>query len=146
MAAETGGTRSHMLHKAKEKVQRTWVKERKAAPRTGSFAIVNRFPPSLKPTPHFNSLDPEAQDDLFLPRMLTACAGKGFKRASTYLIQTDISLPEILGTKDVIAALAKFLEESGAFTKSGTTRRLQELHSFDEPDPVESDNESDDGG
>ncbi|KAJ6604183.1 hypothetical protein DFH09DRAFT_1242248 [Mycena vulgaris] len=52
----------------------------------------------------------------------------------------DVSLPEILGTKDGIAALAKFLEESGAFTKTGTPRRKTELPSFDdEPDPVESD-------
>ncbi|KAF7350488.1 RnaseH domain transposon factor [Mycena venus] len=62
-------------------------------------------------------------------------------------VSRDISLPEILGTKDGIAALAKFLEESGAFTKTGTPRRPQETPSFeDEPDPVDSDDESDDGG
>ncbi|KAJ7716978.1 hypothetical protein B0H14DRAFT_2239379, partial [Mycena olivaceomarginata] len=59
MAAETGRTHSHTLHKAKEKVQRTWVKDRKAAQKTGSFAIVNHFPWSLKPTPHFKSLKHE---------------------------------------------------------------------------------------
>ncbi|KAJ7833953.1 hypothetical protein B0H14DRAFT_2364015, partial [Mycena olivaceomarginata] len=62
-------------------------------------------------------------------------------------VSRDISLPEILGTKDGIAALAKFLEESGAFTKSGLPRRQLELPSFDdEPDPVETDDEADDGG
>ncbi|KAJ7837896.1 hypothetical protein B0H14DRAFT_2362035 [Mycena olivaceomarginata] len=34
----------------------------------------------------------------------------------------DLSLPEILGTKDGVEALAKFLEESGAFTKMGKAR------------------------
>ncbi|KAJ6527368.1 hypothetical protein B0H10DRAFT_2155546 [Mycena sp. CBHHK59/15] len=62
-------------------------------------------------------------------------------------VSRDISLPEILGTKDGIAALAKFLEESGAFTKTGAPHRQLELPSFDnEPDPVESDDEYDDGG
>ncbi|KAF8206201.1 hypothetical protein K438DRAFT_1714509 [Mycena galopus ATCC 62051] len=48
----------------------------------------------------------------------------------------DLSLPDILGTKEGVAALAKFLEESGAFTKTGKARREPELPVFaDEPDP-----------
>ncbi|KAJ6546137.1 hypothetical protein B0H10DRAFT_2131789 [Mycena sp. CBHHK59/15] len=62
-------------------------------------------------------------------------------------VSRDISLPEILGTKDGIAALAKFLEESGAFTKTGTPHRPLEIPLCDnEPDPLESDDEFDDGG
>ena len=57
----------------------------------------------------------------------------------------DLSLPEILGTKDGIAALAKFLEASGAFTKTGKPRRDTELPIFeDEPDPQS--DEEDEGG
>ena len=58
-----------------------------------------------------------------------------------------VSLPKILGTKDGIATLAKFREESGAFTKTGLPRRQLELPSFDdEPNPMESDEESDNEG
>ncbi|KAJ7727811.1 hypothetical protein DFH07DRAFT_697884, partial [Mycena maculata] len=60
-------------------------------------------------------------------------------------VSRDVSLPEILGTKKGIEALAKFLDKSGAFTKTGKQRRQQELPSFDdEPDPEESDDDSDD--
>jgi hypothetical protein len=56
-------------------------------------------------------------------------------------------VPEILDTQDSIAVLAKFLEESGAFIKTGTPHRQIELPSFDdEPDPAESDDGTDDGG
>ncbi|KAJ7708239.1 hypothetical protein B0H17DRAFT_890829, partial [Mycena rosella] len=34
-------------------------------------------------------------------------------------ISRDLSLPKILGTPDGIEALAKFLEKSGMFTKTG---------------------------
>ncbi|KAF7330237.1 RnaseH domain transposon factor [Mycena venus] len=179
MATEAGGTRSHALHKAKEKVQKSWVKEWKAAPKTGNYAIANRFPPSLKPTPHFKSLKREVFGRVtqcrighcfsgeyysrFVPSENVNCpCGEEFQTREHILrvcpryedqrhilrsVSRDISLPEILGTKDGITALAKFLEESGAFTKTGTPRRPQELPLFDdEPDPGESDDESDDGG
>ncbi|KAJ7212181.1 hypothetical protein GGX14DRAFT_361970 [Mycena pura] len=62
-------------------------------------------------------------------------------------VSRDNSLPAILGTRDSITALAKFLKESGAFTKNGMPRHHIELPTFnDEPDPAESDGESDDGG
>ncbi|KAF7343444.1 putative RNA-directed DNA polymerase from transposon BS [Mycena venus] len=179
LAMETGGTRSHALRKAKEKVHKSWVKEWKAAPKTGSFAMANRFPPSMKPTTHFMSLKREVFGRVtpcrighcfsgeyysrFVPSENVNCpCGEEFQ-THEHILRTcpryedhrhllksasrDISLPEILGTKDGIAALAKFLEESGAFTKTGTPRSPQETPSFnDEPDPVESDDESNDGG
>ncbi|KAJ6490933.1 hypothetical protein C8R45DRAFT_928764 [Mycena sanguinolenta] len=51
------------------------------------------------------------------------------------------------GTKKGIEALAEFLEKSGAFTKTGTPRCEMHIPSFeDEPDPHDTDDESDDGG
>ncbi|KAJ3793320.1 hypothetical protein GGU11DRAFT_666042, partial [Lentinula aff. detonsa] len=38
----------------------------------------------------------------------------------------DISLADILGTKEGIEALSEFLELSGAFTKTGRQRKQQE--------------------
>ncbi|KAJ7618981.1 hypothetical protein DFH06DRAFT_83408 [Mycena polygramma] len=62
-------------------------------------------------------------------------------------VSRDVSLPEILGTKEGISALAEFLEKSGAFTKTGEPRRERTIPSFDdEPEPQESDGESDDEG
>ncbi|KAJ6537273.1 hypothetical protein DFH09DRAFT_930974 [Mycena vulgaris] len=59
----------------------------------------------------------------------------------------DISLPEILGTKEGIDALAEFLDKSGVFTKTGEPRRQPILPTFeDEPDPEDSDEDSDDDG
>ena len=51
------------------------------------------------------------------------------------LVSRDISLPEILGTPKGIEALAKFLELSGAFTKTGQPRQPLNLPTFeDEPE------------
>ncbi|KAJ7621798.1 hypothetical protein DFH06DRAFT_991444, partial [Mycena polygramma] len=62
-------------------------------------------------------------------------------------VSRDISLPEILGTKKGIEALAEFLDKLGAFTKPGVPQNEQTLPSFDnEPEPEESDGESDDKG
>ncbi|KAJ6453146.1 hypothetical protein C8R45DRAFT_847281, partial [Mycena sanguinolenta] len=59
----------------------------------------------------------------------------------------DLSLPELLGTKEGIAATAKFLEESGAFTKTGRLRYDKPLPTFDdEPDARTSDDEDDEYG
>ncbi|KAJ7219945.1 hypothetical protein GGX14DRAFT_432501 [Mycena pura] len=57
----------------------------------------------------------------------------------------DMALPEILGTKGGVAALAKFLEATGAFTKTGKARRETELPTFaDEPEPQMSDDSDED--
>ncbi|KAF8180513.1 hypothetical protein K438DRAFT_1976703 [Mycena galopus ATCC 62051] len=54
----------------------------------------------------------------------------------------DLFLPELLGTKEGISALAKFLEQSGAFTKTGKPRREEPLPTLEEePDPHMSDEE-----
>ncbi|KAJ3861090.1 hypothetical protein EV359DRAFT_18096, partial [Lentinula novae-zelandiae] len=37
-------------------------------------------------------------------------------------VSDDICLPDILGTKEGIEALTEFLDQSGAFTKTGTHR------------------------
>ncbi|KAF7378403.1 RnaseH domain transposon factor [Mycena sanguinolenta] len=59
----------------------------------------------------------------------------------------DLSLPELLGTKEGIAATAKFLEESGAFTKTGRTRLNPPLSTWeDKPDPRLTDDEDDENG
>ncbi|KAJ6479747.1 hypothetical protein C8R45DRAFT_832658, partial [Mycena sanguinolenta] len=56
----------------------------------------------------------------------------------------DLSLPELLGTKEGIAATAKFLEESGAFTKTGCHRLEPPVPTWeDEPDPRITDDEDD---
>lgn len=55
LGAMISGTRSNALHRAREKMKTAWVKEWKASPNTGRYAIANRFPPSLKHTKHFNT-------------------------------------------------------------------------------------------
>ncbi|KAJ6572773.1 hypothetical protein DFH09DRAFT_916441 [Mycena vulgaris] len=58
-------------------------------------------------------------------------------------VSRNISLPEILGTKEGIDALAKFLDKSGASTKTGEPRCQPILPTFeDEPDPEDSDENS----
>ncbi|KAJ7780879.1 hypothetical protein B0H14DRAFT_2631047 [Mycena olivaceomarginata] len=59
LATTAKGSLSHALRKSKEKIQKSWVKEWKASPKTGRYAMANRFPPSLKPTAHFKSLKRE---------------------------------------------------------------------------------------
>ncbi|KAJ6528059.1 hypothetical protein B0H19DRAFT_969320 [Mycena capillaripes] len=141
--------------------------------------MANRFPPSLKPTPHFKSLKREVfgrvtqcrighcftgeyynqfvhSENVDCPcgeilqtreHILRECPQYAEQRPILEAISRDASLPEILGTREGIAALAKFLEESGAFTKTGKPRHEVSIPSFDdEPDPEESDDESDDGG
>jgi hypothetical protein len=55
-----------------------------------------------------------------------------------------ISLPEILGTKEGITALATFLEKSGAFTKTGHRPKKQPLPNFEEEPIPELELEPDD--
>lgn len=64
-----------------------------------------------------------------------------------------IDLPTILGTKKGIAALARFIDASGAFTKTGERRKKQKGVRWDEepdPGPTEEDEDEpedeDDGG
>ncbi|KAJ7430606.1 hypothetical protein B0H11DRAFT_1942758 [Mycena galericulata] len=61
-------------------------------------------------------------------------------------VSNQISIPDILGTEKGIQALAKFLESSGAFTKTGQPRRETEpLPPEDEEDDRESDAGSEGG-
>ncbi|KAJ6514970.1 hypothetical protein C8R47DRAFT_1206326 [Mycena vitilis] len=58
-----------------------------------------------------------------------------------------IHLPDILGTKEGIAALADFIEKSGAFTKTGAPRPARTIPTFEEEpeaEEVSSDGETDD--
>lgn len=57
----------------------------------------------------------------FLDRLilLRECPMYEDQRHLLRAVSRNISLHEILGTNDGISALAEFLEESGAFTKSG---------------------------
>ncbi|KAJ7608049.1 hypothetical protein DFH06DRAFT_1018190, partial [Mycena polygramma] len=55
-----------------------------------------------------------------------------------------IHLPDILGTKEGIAALADFIEKSGAFTKTGAPRPAHTIPSFDDEPDVEEEDSSDD--
>ena len=58
----------------------------------------------------------------------------------------DISIPEILGTTKGITALATFIEESGAFTKSGEPRKTWSAPTWENtPDTPDSDSEEDGG-
>ncbi|KAF8587536.1 hypothetical protein K439DRAFT_1337999 [Ramaria rubella] len=52
---QTTGT--HALHLAKTKVIDNWRREWKCTPPSGHYAIADHRPPSLKPPPHFLSLD-----------------------------------------------------------------------------------------
>ncbi|KAJ7670673.1 hypothetical protein DFH06DRAFT_980915 [Mycena polygramma] len=54
-----------------------------------------------------------------------------------------IHLPDILGTKNGIAALADFIEKSGAFTKTGTPRPIRTIPSFDDEPDVEAESSGD---
>ncbi|KAK0241238.1 hypothetical protein EDD85DRAFT_879324 [Armillaria nabsnona] len=47
-------------------------------------------------------------------------------------VSRDIYLPDILGTKEGIEALASFLEKSGAFTKTGNPKRPPVRPTLDE--------------
>ncbi|KAJ7705620.1 hypothetical protein B0H16DRAFT_1312765 [Mycena metata] len=76
--------------------------------------------------------------------LLRECPQYEDQRHVLEAVSRDISLPEILGTKEGIAALAEFLETSGAFTKSGKPRRSPDLPSFeDEPEPADTDDDGD---
>jgi hypothetical protein len=62
-------------------------------------------------------------------------------------VSRDISVPEILGTKEGISALAEFLDVSGAFTKTGEPRQTKDLPRYeDEPEPEPESDDSDDDG
>jgi hypothetical protein len=51
-------------------------------------------------------------------------------------VSQDIALPEILGTKEGILALAKFLTKSGAFTKGGAPTKPPPIPTWEgEPEP-----------
>jgi hypothetical protein len=61
----------------------------------------------------------------------------------------ELSLPEILGTEKGLQALAKFLEASGAFTKTGQPRRETQplaLEDEDNGEDSEEENEGDGSG
>ncbi|KAJ7016215.1 hypothetical protein C8F04DRAFT_982495 [Mycena alexandri] len=138
--------------------------------------MANRFPPSLRPTPHFISLKREVFGRVtqcrighcftgeyysqFVPsegidcpcgeqfqtreHLLRECPQYEDQRHVLEAVSRDISLPEILGTKKGIAALAEFLESSGAFTKTGKPRQPPKLPSV-EDEPELEDSDDDDG-
>ena len=150
------GTTAHARQTAKERLLKDWTRQWKAAPKTGHFAIADRIPPSMRPTPQFRRLDGRREVfgrlvqcrtghgyngeyyRRFVPTESTRCqCGEGLQTREHVLrecplynehrpylrkVSEDISLPEILGTRDGISALTTFLEKSGAFTKSGRPR------------------------
>ncbi|KAJ7747614.1 hypothetical protein DFH07DRAFT_962406 [Mycena maculata] len=122
--------------------------------------MANRFPPSLHPSVHFKELKREVfgrvtqcrighcfvGDKVFqtCEHVLRECPLYEEQRHILKEVSRDVCLP---GTKKGTEALAEFLDKSGAFTKTGKQRHQQELPVFDdEPDPEESDSESDDDG
>lgn len=64
------------------------------------------------------------------------CFGQGPRyenhRDKLRKVSRDISLSEILGTKEGIAALADFLKATGAFTKTGNPRQAAVAPEYDE--------------
>lgn len=58
----------------------------------------------------------------------------------------DISIPEILGTKDGIYALAEFLEESGAFTRTGNVFEKRKTPKWEEEADVEAESDQEELG
>ncbi|KAJ7181309.1 hypothetical protein C8R43DRAFT_869511, partial [Mycena crocata] len=79
--------------------------------------------------------------------LLRECPQYEDQRKILRKVSPDVSVPEILGTKEGIVALAEFLEKSGAFTKTGRPRAKAEMPAFeDEPEPEDSDDELDGDG
>ncbi|KAJ6508112.1 hypothetical protein DFH09DRAFT_817837, partial [Mycena vulgaris] len=58
-------------------------------------------------------------------------------------VSPTIHLLDILGTKDGIAALAKFIEKPGVFTKTGMPRPKRTIPSFEDEPEVEEEDDSD---
>nr|GAT48620.1 RnaseH domain transposon factor [Mycena chlorophos] len=178
LASTATGTRANALRRAKERVQKTWVREWKKTAKTGHYAIANRIPPSVKPTKHFLALDGKREVfgrlvqcrighcfsgeyySRFVPSEDTDCPCGEHIQTREHIIcdcprydehrgilrktSRHLSLPQILGTKEGITALSKFLDASGAFTKTGHSRAPVLLPTFDnEPDPPDTDDEDD---
>jgi ribonuclease HI len=68
-------TRTNALRRAKATATKLWIKEWKKTALVGHYAIANRFPPSLKPTPHFTAL--KNQRELF-GRTVQCRSGHGY--------------------------------------------------------------------
>jgi hypothetical protein len=166
-------SRSNATRRAKERCAKDWVKEWTRTPKTGHYAIANRFPPSMKPTKHFTALNGKREVfgrliqcrtghgyigefyQRFVPsenvncicgeplqtreHLLRECPRYETHRHILRQVSRDISLPEILGTRDGIRALSEFLEKSGAFTKTGEIRRTYTLPIFEEEPEVDED-------
>jgi hypothetical protein len=82
--------------------------------------------------------------------LLRECPLYGGQRHLLTKVSRDISLPEILGTKDGVKALSEFLKKTGAFTKSGRPREAWRLpapddNPGDDPEPDLEEEESDYG-
>ncbi|KAJ7495394.1 hypothetical protein FB451DRAFT_1214003 [Mycena latifolia] len=133
----------------------------------------NGFPPSLRPTPPFQSLKREVFGRVtqcrtghgytgeyysrFAPSEDVDCpCGEGCKHLlrecpldQRYILEKVsrvVSLPEIMGKIEGIVALAEFLEKSGAFTKTGEPRRQPSMPTCeDEPEKWDSDDSGDEG-
>ncbi|KAJ7471919.1 hypothetical protein FB451DRAFT_1251417 [Mycena latifolia] len=140
--------------------------------------MANRFPPSLRPTPHFRTLKREIfgrvtqcrtghgytgeyystfvpSEDIDCPcgeafqtreHLLRECTLYENQRHILEKVSRDVSLPEILGTKEGITALAEFLDKSGAFTKTGEPRCQPSLPTYEDELEPDWDDDSDDGG
>lgn len=171
------GTTAHARQAAKERLLRDWTRQWKAAPKTGHFAISDRIPPAMKPTPHFRKLDGKREVfgrlvqcrtghgysgeyyRRFVPTESTQCqCGEALQTREHILrecplydehrpylrkVSEDVSLPEILGTRDGISALITFLEKSGAFSKNGRPREPREPP---KPEEAPDDEEEGEGG
>ncbi|KAF7369090.1 Small nuclear ribonucleoprotein Sm D1 [Mycena venus] len=101
--------------------------------------------------------DASSTTDSYLPRMLTAHAVRPSSHASMCSASARYTrttgtysrrhrgiylCPKYWAQREGITALAKFLEESGAFTKTGRPRRDPQIPTIeDEPDPNTSDDE-----
>ena len=79
--------------------------------------------------------------------ILINCQRYQLYRHTLQKVSPDISLPEIMGTKDGIAALSEFLMNSGAFSRLGTPHTNPATPRFeDEPVPeLDQDSRSDPG-
>ncbi|KAJ6614976.1 hypothetical protein B0H10DRAFT_1692192, partial [Mycena sp. CBHHK59/15] len=105
-----------------------WTAKWKKMHPTGRLGPADRVPPVWKPKPHFTGTKREVYGRVvqcrtghtfigeyytkFVPTERMECqCGEPF--------QTRITIPDILGTEKGIRVLAKFLERSGAFTKTG---------------------------
>ncbi|KAF8054062.1 hypothetical protein FPV67DRAFT_1461615 [Lyophyllum atratum] len=149
-------TLTHARRRTKARILERWTKAWRQTPPTGGFGIANQFPPAWKLKDHVKSTSREVFSRLTQSRtrhaFIECPCGEEFQSREHVITQCpryeeyrdiltdkfpELSLPDLLGTREGLEVYIKFLTKSGAFTKTGQPRNTPVTPELEDEDSEE---------